>query len=189
MTLSALVFRAFAAVFCSLCTLVAVPDLAHGGLAPENAQRDSRSGAVVVAVSMFTYDAPLNMCRESKLMQPLSLAASVAHSRARPAISPTVLDLKATGGDTASAMQAPEHGTFYADPNGNVVPTPPGGGATSSPDGRFVQARDAAGNPTGVRIDGPHKPASHPDPRAQQPHGHVPGVRNPDGTPWLPINR
>jgi len=35
-----------------------------------------------------------------------------------------------------------ERGTFYVDPKGNVVPTPPGGRITGSPDGRFVQARD-----------------------------------------------
>ncbi len=58
---------------------------------------------------------------------------------------------------------------------------------TGSPDGRFVHVRDANGQPTGVRIDGGHNPAGHPDPRAQGPHGHVPGVTNPDGTPWLPI--
>jgi len=40
----------------------------------------------------------------------------------------------------------------------NVVPTPPGGRITCSPDGRFIQARDAAGNPTGVRMDGSHNP-------------------------------
>ena len=83
----------------------------------------------------------------------------------------------------------PQHGTFYVDSKGNVVPTPPGGRITGSPDGRFIQARDAAGNETGVRIDGPHKPASHPDPRAQVPHGHQPGVTNSDGTPWLRIKR
>jgi hypothetical protein len=104
----------------------------------------------------------------------------------------------AAGGGT-KALPAPrvrgnpnpvgEQGTFYVDPKGNVIPTPPGGRITGSPDGRFIQARDAAGNPTGVRIDGPHRPATHPDPRAQQPHGHVPGVTNPDGTPWLPINQ
>jgi RHS repeat-associated protein len=82
-----------------------------------------------------------------------------------------------------------EQGTFYVDPRGNVIPTLPGGRITGSPDGRFIQARDGAGNPTGVRIDGPHRPATHSDPRAQQPHGHVPGVANSDGTPWLPINQ
>ncbi len=80
-----------------------------------------------------------------------------------------------------------EQGTFYVDPKGNVIPTPPGGRIQGSPDGRFIQAKDAAGNPTGVRIDGPHNPAKHSDPRALAPHGHVPGVTNPDGTPWLPI--
>jgi len=92
-------------------------------------------------------------------------------------------------GSAARGNKPPEHGPFTVDQYGNVVPTPPGGRATSSPDGRFVQGRDAAGKPTGTRIDGPHKPASHPDPRAQQPHGHVPGVTNPDGTPWLPIKQ
>jgi hypothetical protein len=86
-------------------------------------------------------------------------------------------------------VSSPENGTFYVDPKGNVVPTPPGGRITGSPDGRFIQARDAAGDPTGIRIDGPHSPNSHADPRAQAPHGHVPGLTNPDGTPWLPINQ
>jgi len=83
----------------------------------------------------------------------------------------------------------PQNGTFYVDGKGNVVPTPPGGSITGSPDGRFVQARDAAGVATGVRIDGPHNPAGHPDPRAQMPHAHVPGISNPDGSTWLPIYR
>jgi RHS repeat-associated protein len=78
-------------------------------------------------------------------------------------------------------------GTFYVDPEGNVIRAPPGGGLTGSPDGRYVQARGPDGEPTGVRIDAGHKPAGHPDPRAQVPHGHVPGVTNPDGTPWLPV--
>ncbi len=82
---------------------------------------------------------------------------------------------------------APEHGTFYVDARGNVIPTPLGGRITGSPDGRYIQVRDAAGNRTGVRLDSGHKPAGHPDPRAQVPHGHVPGVTNPDGTPWLPV--
>ncbi len=83
----------------------------------------------------------------------------------------------------------PQHGTFYIDPKGNVIPTPPGGSITGSPDARFVQARDASGNMTGVRIDGGHLPKTHPDPRAQKPHGHVPGVSNEDGTPWLPLKQ
>ncbi|MFN0061488.1 MAG: RHS repeat-associated core domain-containing protein [Myxococcaceae bacterium] len=81
-----------------------------------------------------------------------------------------------------------QRGTFYVDPKGNVLPTPIGGRITGSPDGKFVQVRDAAGNTTGVRIDGPHSSSTHVDARAQNPHAHVPGVTNPDGTPWLPIN-
>ncbi len=85
--------------------------------------------------------------------------------------------------------KAPDHGTIYVDPKGNALVTPKGGKITGSPDGKYIQVRDAQGNQTGVRIDAGHKPSTHPDPRAQQPHGHVPGVTNPDGTLWLPINQ
>ena len=74
---------------------------------------------------------------------------------------------------------------FAVDPHGNPIPIEPGERLTGSPDGRFLQVRDADGNPTGMRIDGPHNPLGHPDPRAQVPHAHVPGVTNPDGTPWF----
>jgi hypothetical protein len=76
-------------------------------------------------------------------------------------------------------------GTFFVDSKGNTIPTPDGGKIQGSPDGRYIQAKDASGKPTGVRIDGGHP--SHSDPRAKAPHGHVPGITNPDGTPWLPI--
>ena len=85
--------------------------------------------------------------------------------------------------------RAPENGTIFVDSKGNAIITPPGGRITGSPDGKFIQARDANNKMTGVRKDGGHNPANHPDPRAQQPHGHVPGVTNPDGTPWLPIKQ
>jgi RHS repeat-associated protein len=84
---------------------------------------------------------------------------------------------------------APVYEKIVVDPKGNAIPLKPGEYITGSPDGRFIQVRDATGQPTGLRIDGPHKPASHPDPRAQVPHAHVPGVTNPDGTPWLPIRQ
>lgn len=76
---------------------------------------------------------------------------------------------------------------IVVDPKGNAIPVNEGEQLTGSPDGRFVQVRDKNGKPTGVRLDGPHKPATHSDPRAQEPHAHVPGVTNPDGTPWLPV--
>jgi hypothetical protein len=85
--------------------------------------------------------------------------------------------------------RAPENGTIFVDSKGNAIVTPPGGRITGSPDGKFIQARDANNKMTGVRKDGGHNPANHPDPRAQQPHGHVPGVTNSDGTPWLPIKQ
>jgi hypothetical protein len=61
-------------------------------------------------------------------------------------------------GVAAPKAGASEHGTFYVDPDGNVIPTPVGGSITGSPDGEFVQARDSEGKTTGVRIDGPHNP-------------------------------
>ena len=73
------------------------------------------------------------------------------------------------------------------DPAGNAIPVGAGEQVTGSPDGRWIQVRDDKGNPTGTRLDGPHNPSSHSDPRAQKPHGHVPGANNPDGTPWLPV--
>jgi len=39
-----------------------------------------------------------------------------------------------------------------------------------------------------VRKDGGHPEGpEHQDPRSKNPHGHIPGVANPDGSPWLPI--
>ncbi len=76
---------------------------------------------------------------------------------------------------------------FIVDPQGNTIQVPKEYSLTGSPDGKWLQQRNAHGEPTGTRLDGPHNPTSHPDPRAQVPHAHVPGVTNPDGTPWLPL--
>ena len=102
-------------------------------------------------------------------------------------------------GNTTKALPAPKvrgnpntattYEKIVIDSKGNAIPLKRGESLTGSPDGRFIQVRDTNGNPTGLRIDGPHKPASHPDPRAQAPHAHVPGVTNTDGTPWLPVNQ
>jgi RHS repeat-associated protein len=75
------------------------------------------------------------------------------------------------------------------DPKGNAIPVNTGQQIQGSKDGSYVQVKDENGNATGVRIDAGHKPSTHTDPRAQQPHAHVPGKTNPDGTPWLPINQ
>jgi len=101
------------------------------------------------------------------------------------------VDVAKTAERTAEAGKAADKatGTIYVDSKGNAIPTPPGGRIEGSPDGRYVQAKDANGIETGVRIDGGHRPSTHPDPRAQEPHGHVPGVANDDGTPWLPLKK
>jgi RHS repeat-associated protein len=73
------------------------------------------------------------------------------------------------------------------DAKGNAIPVQPGQQIQGSKDGRWTQVKDANGQPTGTRIDNGHP--SHSDPRAQEPHAHVPGVTNPDGTPWLPVKQ
>ena len=47
--------------------------------------------------------------------------------------------------------RAPENGTIFVDSKGNAIVTPPGGRITGSPDGKFIQARDANNKMTGVR--------------------------------------
>jgi RHS repeat-associated protein len=91
------------------------------------------------------------------------------------------------GGEETNPFTGPvDRPVTVVDPAGNAIPVDRGEQVTGSPDGRWIQVRDDKGNATGKRLDGPHKPASHPDERAQKPHAHVPGVVNPDGTPWLP---
>ncbi|NGX56759.1 MAG: hypothetical protein K1060chlam5_01005 [Candidatus Anoxychlamydiales bacterium] len=81
---------------------------------------------------------------------------------------------------------------FIGDAEGNIIPVPEGQWLTGSKDGKWIQVKEPSdngrGKPTGLRKDGGHpKSPKHPDPRAWEPHGHRPGVSNPDGTPWLPI--
>jgi hypothetical protein len=137
------------------------------------------NGGVLLAETKGTV---ASMSRLAQVEPDLAAAASALESNVGPRLLPPHVPAK-------PAVQSPQHGTFYADQKGNVIPTPPGGRITGSPDGRFIQARDASGKPTGVRIDGGHPAATHADPRGQAPHGHVPGVTNPDGTPWLLIKQ
>lgn len=95
---------------------------------------------------------------------------------------------KSPGGKNVNPFKGPVDRPIVAvDPKGNAIPVKPGDRLAGSPDGKWIQVRDANGQPTGMRLDGPHNPTSHSDPRALQPHAHVPGVANPDGTPWLPV--
>src|SRR5690242_571462 len=91
-------------------------------------------------------------------------------------------------GQPPNPFSGPVHKPMtVVDPRGNAVRVGAGEKLTGSRDGRYLQVRDASGAPTGVRIDAGHKPATHPDPRGQRPHAHVPGVTNEDGTPWLEV--
>jgi RHS repeat-associated protein len=72
------------------------------------------------------------------------------------------------------------------DEAGNAIPVGAGEQVTSSQNGDYQQVRDRDGNPTGVRSDrGGHRGQS--DETARGPHGHRPGVTQPDGNPHLPI--
>jgi len=107
-----------------------------------------------------------------------------------PAAAGKVAGAAPKGASTPPVNELPSSGNkFVVDPKGNTIVVKPGETVTSSPDGNWIQVKDAEGTPTGTRLDGGHKPAGHPDPRAQEPHAHVPGVTNPDGTPWLPVNK
>ncbi len=78
---------------------------------------------------------------------------------------------------------------FIGDAKGNIIPVPEGHQLGGSKDGKCIQEKDKDGEATGLRKDGKGHPPSpvHQDPRSQNPHAHVPGITNPDGTPWLPI--
>ncbi len=77
---------------------------------------------------------------------------------------------------------------FVVDPNGNVIKVPQDHQLGSSEDGKCIQVKDNKGKQTGTRMDGKGHAGSHSDPKAKQPHAHVPGLTNDDGTPWLPIH-
>lgn len=78
------------------------------------------------------------------------------------------------------------------DEAGNAISVPSGNWLTGSQDGKWIQEMQPGNKPeghaTGTRKDGGHPQGpKHSDPRALEPHAHIPGVFNPDGTPWLPL--
>ncbi|HEV3269417.1 MAG TPA: RHS repeat-associated core domain-containing protein [Candidatus Rhabdochlamydia sp.] len=79
---------------------------------------------------------------------------------------------------------------LVGDAEGNIIPVPDGHQLGGSKDGKCIQLKDKDKKSTGLRKDGKGHPPGpkHPDdPRSWNPHAHVPGIINPDGTPWLPI--
>lgn len=84
----------------------------------------------------------------------------------------------------------PVDGEIYVgDGKGNIIPVPTGHQLEGTKDGKWIQLKDKDKKETGTRKDGGHPPGPKhkDDPRSWEPHAHVPGVANPDGTPWLPI--
>jgi len=79
---------------------------------------------------------------------------------------------------------------YIGDAQGNIIPVPQGHQLEGTKDGKWIQIKDKDKKETGTRKDGGHPPGPKhkDDPRSWEPHAHVPGVTNPDGTPWLPIN-
>lgn len=75
---------------------------------------------------------------------------------------------------------------YIGDAEGNIIPVPEGHQISGSKDGKWLQVKDGQETPTGLRKDGEgHR--SEKDIRGREPHGHVLGISNFDGTPWLPI--
>lgn len=80
------------------------------------------------------------------------------------------------------------------DEAGNAIKVPEGNWLTGSRDGKWIQEMKPGATPDGEAI-GKRKDGGHPvgpkhtDPRSLEPHAHVPGVTNPDGTPWLPLKK
>ncbi|MBL8239731.1 MAG: RHS repeat-associated core domain-containing protein [Bryobacterales bacterium] len=151
----------------------------------EGANYDQRAGMDAANVTMLV--SPLVELGAARLSGVAGTTARVeAGTVAAEGSAPKLLSAPKVRGNPNTADVPAK---VMVDAKGNAIPLKPGESLTGSPDGRFLQVRDAQGKPTGMRLDGPHKPNTHPDPRAQRPHAHVPGVTNPDGTPWLPVNR
>ena len=151
----------------------------------EGANYDQRAGMEAAGFAMLV--TPLAEAGAARISSAISGAARVeATVAAVEGAAPKLLTAPKARGNLNTA-EGPAK--VMVDSKGNAMPLKPGETLTGSPDGRFLQVRNAQGNPTGMRLDGPHKPSTHPDPRAQRPHAHVPGRTNPDGTPWLPVNQ
>lgn len=90
-------------------------------------------------------------------------------------------------GDNTNPYKGPvDQPVVVVDEHGNAIPVKPGEQVKGSPNGDYQQVLGPDGKPTGDRLDrGGHKNKN--DPRAQEPHGHRPGVTTPDGNPHLPI--
>jgi RHS repeat-associated protein len=98
---------------------------------------------------------------------------------------------KKKGRNTNPFDKPVDEDVFIGDDKGNIIPVPEGHQVGGSKDGKWIQVKDEKGKQTGARLDGSgHKEGpKHPEGSAGlKPHGHVPGITNPDGTDQLPIH-
>jgi len=75
---------------------------------------------------------------------------------------------------------------FVGDAEGNIIPVPADHQLEGSKDGKWIQVKDKDKSPTGARKDGGGH-SREKDVRGRDPHAHIPGITNIDGTPWLSI--
>ena len=68
-------------------------------------------------------------------------------------------------------------GKDIVDEAGNAIKVPQGNWLTGTKDGKWIQVKDGGGH------------TREKDVRGREPHSYIPGVLNPDGTPWLPIQK
>ncbi|MDE3056020.1 MAG: RHS repeat protein [Verrucomicrobiota bacterium] len=77
---------------------------------------------------------------------------------------------------------------FVGDAQGNIIPVPNNHQLEGTKNGKWIQVKDKDKIPTGTRKDGGGH-SREKDIRGREPHGHVHGITNADGTPWLPIRK
>jgi RHS repeat-associated protein len=142
-------------------------------------------GAIVLAATYVIYKATEafnDRMREQIIVQSNSESAGEESAETTPAPTPT-------NGENTNPYDGPVGSpVIVVDGAGNAIPVAEGEQVTTSSNGDYQQVRDSEFRETGTRMDrGGHRGQS--DPNAQEPHGHRPGVTQPDGNPHLPINR
>ena len=155
------------------------------GLAPTRAPLPQNSNASYYIEAQ--YNSLLSQIRE--LRPEYERPSSIGN----PGSGPSQAEVEILRNELANLRNPPNQCTanspnkIIVDSRGNAIPLNEGEYLTGSRNGEWIQVRDENGEVTGMRIDGAHSPRTHNDPRALQPHAHVPGISNEDGTPWLPI--
>jgi RHS repeat-associated protein len=147
---------------------------------------------------LANFFAPLPGILKNDITHPIESIKSLFNSSGNSSNSPAPATPNATPAPATSTAPTTNTNPYagpvsspvtVVDPKGNAIPVGAGEQLQGSKDGKWTQVKDPNGQPTGTRVDGGHPATSHPDPRAQVPHAHVPGTTNDDGTPWLPVKQ